>query len=117
MYTRIIQDESGNTALHYAAAAGKKDIVKYLLEQGADTTVVNAREQKAIDYASIKEFNEIASLLLSHHSPAPQPAASSASGITDMKKALLDLKELLDVGILSEAEFNEQKAKILAGNA
>nr|WP_208419962.1 hypothetical protein [Paraflavitalea devenefica] len=35
------------------------------VEQGADTTVVNSREQKAIDYATIKGFNEITILLLS----------------------------------------------------
>ncbi len=78
-----IQDESGNTALHCAASAGKKDIVKYLLEQGADVTVVNAREQKAIDYASIKGLMRIATLLLSNHSPAPRAAAlATTPGVT-----------------------------------
>jgi hypothetical protein len=33
----------------------------------------------------------------------------------DKKKALMDLKELLDAGILTQEEFNEEKSKILAG--
>jgi hypothetical protein len=35
--------------------------------------------------------------------------------MADKKKALLDLKELLDAGILSVAEFESEKAKILKG--
>jgi uncharacterized protein len=31
------------------------------------------------------------------------------------KKALLDLKDLLDAGILSHEEFDAEKAKILKG--
>ena len=37
------RDESGATALHYAAFAGESDIVRLLLERGAD---VNARDAK-----------------------------------------------------------------------
>jgi ankyrin repeat protein len=103
-----IQDESGNTALHYATSAGRKDVVKYLLEHGADVSVVNAKEQKAIDYASIKGFNEIATLLLGTATKPQQTA------VPDVRKALLDLKELLDAGVLTEAEFAAQKAKLLA---
>ena len=44
-----VQDESGNTPLHYASANGKKDVVKYLLEKEADVSIVNAKEQLAID--------------------------------------------------------------------
>lgn len=115
-----IQDESGNTALHYAASNGKKDVVKYLLDQHADVAIINTKEQKAIDYASIKGFNEIAALLLSYNSPnataAPKVAESKTeSSITNKKQALLDLKELLDAGVLSQTEFDDEKAKILRG--
>lgn len=58
------QDDSGNTALHYAAVKEKKDIVKYLLEQKEDANLVNIKEQKAIDYSNIKGFNEITELIL-----------------------------------------------------
>jgi Short C-terminal domain len=44
--------------------------------------------------------------------PAPAPAAS---GEGDMLAQLKQLGELKDAGVLSEAEFEAQKAKILAG--
>jgi membrane protease subunit (stomatin/prohibitin family) len=43
----------------------------------------------------------------------PPPAASASS--TDRVEALTKLKELLDAGVLSEAEFAAEKAKILQG--
>jgi ankyrin repeat protein len=120
-----IQDESGNTALHYSAANGKKDAVKFLLEKSADPLVVNVKEQKAIDYSNIKGFNEITELLLKFgpsnnaHQPvkSTEPVENSTGpGKNDMaakKQALLDLKELLDAGILSQEEFDAEKTKIL----
>jgi ankyrin repeat protein len=117
-----IQDESGNTALHYASANGKKDMVKLLLEKGADASVVNAKEQKAIDYSNIKGYNEITELLLKFSpSNTVNPAVAKTETVVppaDMsskKQALLDLKELLDAGILSQEEFDQEKSKILKG--
>src|SRR5690606_13481644 len=40
------EDAAGNTALHYAAAYGKKDVVRFLLSHGAQTDVTNVLEQK-----------------------------------------------------------------------
>jgi ankyrin repeat protein len=114
-----IQDESGNTALHYAAANGKKDAVKFLLDKGADPSIVNIKEQKAIDYSNIKGFNEITALLL--NTTKVEPTASrnnkvaTEGGEFNKKQALLDLKELLDSGVLSQDEFNDEKNKILKG--
>jgi ankyrin repeat protein len=119
-----IQDESGNSALHYAAANGKKDVIKYLLENNADPQLVNVKEQKAIDYSNIKGLNEITALLIEFGSPKAKndaPAAlnsqtsETVAAPIDKKKALMDLKELLDAGILTQEEFNEEKSKILAG--
>jgi ankyrin repeat protein len=114
-----VQDQSGNTPLHYAAAAGKKDIVKHLLDHNADTSVTNVKEQKAIDYSNIKGFNEITQMLLAK-SPKDIPAhpgetkeANSDHAFTNKKQALLDIKELLDAGILTQDEFDTQKKKIL----
>ena len=120
-----MQDESGNSALHYAAANGKKDMVKLLLENNADASIVNAKEQKAIDYSNIKGYNEITELLLKN-SPAngtnpafaksqEQAATTPQNDMAGKKQALLDLKELLDAGILSQEEFDGEKAKILKG--
>ena len=122
-----VQDESGNSALHYAAANGKKDMVKLLLENNADASIVNAKEQKAIDYSNIKGYNEITELLLkaspangvnTNFAKAPDSDPVQTAPKNDMaskKQALLDLKELLDAGILSQEEFDGEKTKILKG--
>lgn len=50
------------------------------------------------------------------YAPPPQPAAAPAGGLTDDKiQRLKDLAELKSQGILSEAEFEVEKAKLLAG--
>jgi hypothetical protein len=46
--------------------------------------------------------------------PPPPPAAPAMSS-TDMVSALTDLKGLLDAGVLTQAEFDAQKTKILQG--
>lgn len=118
------QDESGNTALHYAASNGKKDIAKFLLENGADVSVVNVKEQKAIDYSNIKGYNEITELIMKFSAPgtivnpvikADTPVAAPVNDLASKKQALMDLKELLDAGILTQEEFDAEKSKILKG--
>jgi Short C-terminal domain len=46
---------------------------------------------------------------------APPPPAPASSGTSDMLDQLRQLGELKDQGILTEAEFAAQKARILAG--
>jgi membrane protease subunit (stomatin/prohibitin family) len=46
--------------------------------------------------------------------PPPAPAAAPAPAQKDMVTQLRELAELKDQGILTEAEFDAQKAKILA---
>ena len=46
--------------------------------------------------------------------PPPAPAAATA-GSDDMVAQLTNLKSLLDQGILTQAEFDMQKQKLLAG--
>ena len=45
--------------------------------------------------------------------PAPPPAAAPAMATTDLVEQLKSLAELRDQGILTEAEFAAQKAKLL----
>jgi hypothetical protein len=45
--------------------------------------------------------------------PAPAPAAAPAMSTTDLVEQLKSLAELRDQGILTEAEFAAQKAKLL----
>jgi hypothetical protein len=46
--------------------------------------------------------------------PPPPPAPAADSGQKDMVTQLKELAELKDQGILTDAEFEAQKAKILA---
>ncbi len=46
--------------------------------------------------------------------PPPPPAPAADPGQKDMVTQLKELAELKDQGILTEAEFDAQKAKILA---
>ncbi len=46
--------------------------------------------------------------------PPPPPAPAPAAGQKDMVTQLKELAELKDQGILTDAEFDAQKAKILA---
>jgi Short C-terminal domain len=46
---------------------------------------------------------------------APPPPAAPAAGGADMVAQLESLKKLLDEGILTQAEFDMQKQKLLAG--
>ena len=46
---------------------------------------------------------------------APAPPAPPSSGEGDMLEKLTKLGQLRDAGVLTEAEFEAQKAKVLAG--
>lgn len=45
--------------------------------------------------------------------PEPTPQAAPAPSVEDNYDALMKLKELLDAGVLTQAEFDAQKQKIL----
>jgi hypothetical protein len=45
--------------------------------------------------------------------PAPAPAAAPAAGMESVIDQLKQLGELRDAGVLTEAEFDAQKAKLL----
>jgi hypothetical protein len=50
-----------------------------------------------------------------YQQPPPPPAAPAATGGDDMIEQLQKLGQLRDSGVLTEAEFEAQKAKLLAG--
>ena len=47
--------------------------------------------------------------------PPPAAAAPAATSAADQIEALKNLKELLDSGVLTQAEFDAQKQKLLNG--
>ena len=67
----------------------------------------NAEAQQSQDIADLQ----------AQQAAAPAPAAPSAApGGTDMVTQLENLKKLLDDGVLTQAEFDLQKQKILASS-
>ncbi|HZT75218.1 MAG TPA: ankyrin repeat domain-containing protein [Vicinamibacterales bacterium] len=46
------QDADGNTALHNAASRGDNEMIRYLVSQGADVTLVNRMGQTTVDMAN-----------------------------------------------------------------
>ena len=56
----IVQDadESGMTLLHFAAASGKADTVKLLLDNGADVNVADDGGETPLDYAEEVDADE-----------------------------------------------------------
>jgi ankyrin repeat protein len=62
------RDLNGYTPLHHAAARGDNDMIRYLVSQGADVTVVSRRGQTTVDMANgpvqrIQPFPETIALL------------------------------------------------------
>ncbi|GIJ99537.1 hypothetical protein Aspvir_001670 [Aspergillus viridinutans] len=53
------------TALHKAAELGKPDVVRYLVNQGADVGIKDATNRSAMDWAALNNHQEIVELLQS----------------------------------------------------
>jgi membrane protease subunit (stomatin/prohibitin family) len=65
------------------------------------------------------EYEQDAQLAGTQQAPpppaAPAAAAPAATSATDRIEALKNLKELLDSGVLTQAEFDAQKQQVLNG--
>jgi ankyrin repeat protein len=55
------QDFVGDSALHFAAREGRADVVKFLLDCGANKNLVNAEKKKPIDLADSPEIKQLLS--------------------------------------------------------
>jgi ankyrin repeat protein len=47
-----VRDHEGNTALHHAASRGDNEMIRYLVEKGADPKAVNREGQTTVDMAN-----------------------------------------------------------------
>lgn len=53
------------TALHKAAELGNADVVRYLVDQGADVSIKDVTNRSAMDWAALNNHQDIAELLQS----------------------------------------------------
>jgi hypothetical protein len=92
----------GGVAYH----AGKKGAQNQAAEQAQDQQIADLQAQQAQPQYAPPPPQQ--------YSPPPAAAPASA-GSDDMVAQLENLKKLLDQGILTQAEFDMQKQKLLAG--
>jgi uncharacterized protein len=59
-----LQDRNGGTALFYAAADGRFDLVQLLLTQHADPKLTLANGETALDAARERQHSKVVNLLL-----------------------------------------------------
>ena len=91
----------GGVAYH----AGKRGAQNAAAEQDQNQQIADLQAQQAQQqYAPPPQ----------QYAPPP-PAAPASAGSDDMVTQLTNLKSLLDQGILTQAEFDMQKAKLLPG--
>ena len=81
---------------------------------GTATAVSNRVSRRQANRWSAQEEQQYAQQEAAAQAAAPPPAAPAAGGMTDDKiQQLKDLADLKNQGILTDAEFEVQKAKIL----
>ena len=92
----------GGVAYH----AGKKGAQNAAAEQAQNQQIADLQAQQAQQqYAPPPQ----------QYAPPPPAAAGRRPASDDMVTQLTNLKKLLDEGILTQAEFDMQKQKLLAG--
>lgn len=93
----------GGVAYH----AGKKGAQNAANEQAQNEQIAELQAQQAQQqYAPPPQ---------QYAPPPPAAPAAAGAGSDDMVAQLTNLKSLLDQGILTQAEFDMQKQKLLAG--
>lgn len=86
-----------------------------LIRGVARTAVIAGTATHVSNNVSRRQANKWAQQDQQQQYQAPPPAAAPASGGDDKLTKLKELGELKAQGILTEAEFEAEKAKILAG--
>jgi hypothetical protein len=82
------------------------------------------KEQKAIDYATVKGFNEIVELILQYggkmgieelKNVGEKTSVEKSNAMTreEAMKNLKEIKELLDIGVLTQDEFDAKKQEYM----
>ena len=61
-----VTDREGNTPLHFAAGAGKTELVGYLIGKGADVNAVNLYGDSPLERASANHRMDVVQVLSAH---------------------------------------------------
>jgi membrane protease subunit (stomatin/prohibitin family) len=88
-----------------------RGVARTAVVAGTATAVSNRVSRRQANRWSAQEEEQYAQQQQYYAQPAPAPAPAPAA--TDTVTQLKELAELKDQGILTEAEFDAQKAKIL----
>jgi hypothetical protein len=72
-------------------------------------------ENRAADEAQDQQITDLQEQQAQPQYAPPPPVEAPAVGSDEMVEQLTNLKSLLDQGILTQAEFDTQKQKLLAG--
>ncbi|KAF8243679.1 ankyrin, partial [Wilcoxina mikolae CBS 423.85] len=95
------KDNSGRTALHYAAENGDETIVRLLVEHEADKTIQDKRGMTALMLATTKGHNTMVNLLLDYSAKADgqdsQPDNIDIPETMQLETANDDLESLISI--------------------
>jgi uncharacterized protein len=85
------QNQSGNTALHWAALNGHADVVLLLIQHGADPSILNAAGHDALFEAELNEKTKAAEVLLTE-------GKELESGLNTSETEATELEDCDDIG-------------------
>ena len=61
---KVIYDNSGNTALHLAAANGHKDVIEYLIDEKLPLDTLNKAKMSPLYVSAFKGYAELVKIFL-----------------------------------------------------
>ncbi|MHC4713615.1 MAG: ankyrin repeat domain-containing protein [Planctomycetota bacterium] len=88
------RDENQKTPLHQAASGGHTEVVKFLLEKGADPTARDKWNITPTERAALKGHHELAALLMA--APLPENATGEKPLYSKERERRREMNELLD---------------------
>ena len=87
------QNESGQTAIHYACSKNHGDVVRLLLKHGAHVTIVNAQRQTALHRASAAGHLGVVQQLLSLRRNDTTITTTTATTTTSSEKPRVNAQD------------------------
>lgn len=88
------RDENSKTALYHAASAGHVEVVKLLLENGADPSARDRFNVTPLERAILKHHEDVVELLMS--TPTPEDSQGEKGLMRRTKMRHLEMQKLLE---------------------